>query len=120
MGTKPGVGTRVGMRIGTSSCASWRWGRSQGTGVWLTRFPWAGDLDQGPDWFGDRAEVWRSTWQASPDSVIYEFWLSPISALVIEAKTTDMNSRAHGIGIIFLKTVLFSMKVFTVTPGFWF
>lgn len=100
-------------------------GKDQGTGVWLTRFPGAGDLDwgpgagKGPVW-GPSREAWHPAWRASPDCVISRLWLPPISAVVVEAQTTDMNSRAHDIGIAFLKTLPFSMKVFTSTPGFSF
>lgn len=77
------------MGTGTRSLAAQGRGRGQGTWDELTSFPGigAGDRDQ----FGDGAAD-RPARLASPASVISERWLSPISAVVIEAKATDMTS----------------------------
>lgn len=83
-------GTRLGMGTG------WRTsrGRGQGTEDGLTCFPGLGTGARGPgpgqDRFGDGAEVWCGS--ASVARQHYLWALSPISALVIEAKATDKNS----------------------------
>lgn len=91
MGTGPGMRTGLGMGTGTRSLAAQGWGRGQGTWDELTSFPGIGAGDGDRDQFGDGAGD-RPARLASPASVISERWLSPISAVVIEAKATDMNS----------------------------
>lgn len=82
----------------------WGWGRAdplsrgqdrdQETGAGLTRLPRAGE--RGPGAGGParaRARGWGRAGRArAADSVISELWLSSISAVVIEARATDMNS----------------------------
>lgn len=109
----------------------WGWGRADvlpgdGDGVRGPRMGWPASRGwvPGPDpdktglGMELRCGVARLAW---PDSIISERCL-PYLPWLLKPKPLIriLCFCAHDTGIIFLKTVLFDMKIFTSTPGFWF